>query len=133
MLVDLIEHRIAFGVLSLSLAQEHAKAQHLRLLAVTSSERLYQLPEVPALTETVPGVQSVSTAYLMASPQTSSVVLQRLRAAWQQVMADPVLKQEIEGLGMTPDMFDAPRTQRQIQQEKRQWSSVLVKDAFLGP
>ena len=133
MLIDLIEHRIAFGVLSLSLAQDHAKAQHLRLLAVTSSGRLRQFPEVPTLTETVPGVHSVSTAYLMASPQTSPAFLQRLRSAWQQVTVDPVLRQEIEGLGMTPDMLDDLGTQRKIQQEKRQWSRVVVKDVFLDP
>ena len=133
MLIDLIEHRIAFGVLSLSLAQDHAKAQHLRLLAVTSYGRLRQFPEVPTLTETVPGVQSVSTAYLMASPQMPPAILRRLRAAWQQVMGDPVLRQEIERLGMTPDMLDALGTQRKIEQEKRQWSRVVVKDVFLDP
>lgn len=133
MLPDLMAQRIAFGALSTSLALEQSKAHRLRLLAVTSQLRLPQLPEVPALAELYPGMHSVSTAYLLASPSMPPATLQGLRAAWRQALADPALTQELITLQMIPDALDASQAEVLLKQEMRQWSRVLTETANAPP
>jgi tripartite-type tricarboxylate transporter receptor subunit TctC len=125
MLSDLIEQRIAFGVLSTSLAIEQSKGRNLRILAVTAPKRIDQLPTVPAIAEFYPSQSGSANAYLMAAPQIDMNLLERIRKAWHSISLDSEFKQQLVSLQMTPEVLSHNDVEQRLRAEMSKWASVL--------
>jgi tripartite-type tricarboxylate transporter receptor subunit TctC len=86
------------GTVSSSLAL--AQAGRIRPLAVTTKERLAQLPDVPTIAETaVPGFELNEWNGLYAPSGTPTEVLDRLNAAAVAAVAEPAVKARLASLG----------------------------------
>jgi tripartite-type tricarboxylate transporter receptor subunit TctC len=77
----------------------HYKAGSVRGLAVTTTERAKIAPEVPALTETLPGFDIASWNGFLAPKGISKEISERLVAEMQAVLKDPVVVTRFEELG----------------------------------
>jgi tripartite-type tricarboxylate transporter receptor subunit TctC len=74
----------------------------LRALAVTTPERAPVLPDVPSMSEFVPGYEASSWFGLGAPRQTPGDVAAELEAVVSEGLSDPRIKQKIASLGGTP-------------------------------
>lgn len=84
-----------------------AKAGQLRLIGVTSKARLPSLPDVPAVSETVPGYEFYSWYGLWAPAKLPAEVAQKLNAEVNKVLAgDMKARLEPQGLLLTPGSTD---------------------------
>ena len=77
---------------------EHIKANRARPLGVTSTERVTQLPEVPAIAETVPGYECTTWVSIFAPAGTPRVIVDQLNAELGKAMRDPVIASKLSGL-----------------------------------
>ena len=77
-----------------------ADAGKIKLLAVTSEERLPLLPDVPAIGETYPGFDIVTFLGLMAPKGTPDEVVSLLNREINQILADPAMRENLEKQGM---------------------------------
>jgi tripartite-type tricarboxylate transporter receptor subunit TctC len=127
MLPDLFQKRLTFGVISVSLASTHAKAGNLRVLATTGSQRSQFLPQVPTVIETYPAHTAVTTAYLMATPQTLKQDIELLGQSWQRVIRDPTFSQGLLNLELEALPLDRTKTRELIENDKRQLRQLGVK------
>jgi tripartite-type tricarboxylate transporter receptor subunit TctC len=85
----------------------YAKAGQLRVIAVTSKARLPSQPEVPAVSETVPGYEFYSWYGLWGPAKLPADVAQRLNAEVNKALAtDMRAKLEQQGLLLTPGTID---------------------------
>ena len=87
---------------SLASAIAYIKAGKLRGLGVTSATRAAAMPELPSISESVPGYE-LSTWYGMGAPRgTPAAIIDTLNTAMNAGLADPGLKQRFTDLGDTP-------------------------------
>ncbi|HET6224059.1 MAG TPA: tripartite tricarboxylate transporter substrate binding protein [Dongiaceae bacterium] len=88
-------------------SQPYAKAGKLRVIGVTSKSRLPSLPEVPAVSETVPGYEFYSWYGLWGPAKLPAEIAQRLNAEVNKALAgDMRAKLEQQGLLLTPGSID---------------------------
>jgi len=84
-----------------------AKAGQLRVIAVTSKARLPSQPDVPAVSETVPGYEFHSWYGLWGPAKLPAEIAQRLNAEVNKALAtDMRAKLEQQGLLLTPGSID---------------------------
>jgi tripartite-type tricarboxylate transporter receptor subunit TctC len=98
----------------------------LRALAVTSTKRLPNLPDVPTLDEAgVKGYESLSWSGIMAPAGTPKRVIDKLNAAIDKILRDPDVKQRFASLGVDPVGGPPEAFSRHIRAESEKWARVV--------
>ena len=92
---------VAFGMPQLQVALPLIRAGQLRAIAVTSAERAPQLPDVPALAETVPGFDYYSWMGLLGPARLPATVVERVNAAAMEALTDPGFRSRVTADGTT--------------------------------
>lgn len=112
-LTDLIAGRLDFGIMDISSVESLVKSRDLKLLAVTSTERLDNFPDVPTLREAgYPQYVGYATVTLSVDSRTQSDIIQKLSNAAQQVSRSEAVKTFASSTGVlpltdTPDLLEA--------------------------
>ena len=83
-------------------------AGRLRALGVTSPKRAALLPDVPAISEMVPGYQMLGWYSLVAPTGTPTDVLVKASAELVKAMKEPEVAEQLKGLGI--DLVGSPRS-----------------------
>lgn len=81
---------------------QYHKGGMLRVVAVTSAERVPSLPDVPTVAETIPGYAFYSWYGLWAPAKTAPALVQRLNAEVNKALVDMAPKLKEQGLLPTP-------------------------------
>ncbi|MEJ5128269.1 tripartite tricarboxylate transporter substrate binding protein [Comamonas sp. MYb21] len=81
---------------------QYHKGGMLRVVAVTSAERVPSLPDVPTVAETIPGYEFYSWYGLWAPAKTAPALVQRLNAEVNKALVDMAPKLKEQGLLPTP-------------------------------
>ena len=103
-----------------------AKAGRMRILGVTTLQRLPQLPEVPTVDESgLPGYEAISWFGLAAPAAISPDVLRKITADAQQVVKTRDMQEKLAShgatlVGNTPEQFRA-----QIRNDLAKWSKII--------
>ena len=100
-------------------------AGKLKFIAVASEKRLKDYPNVPTMTETMPGVTSITWMAVSAPPVTPKDITQKISDAIgqgfkQADMQERILKLEATPLGTTPE-----RMREMIQESTDIWGPVV--------
>ncbi len=104
---------------------QHIRSGALHALAVTTAERSSQLPDVPALAETVPGYEASALFGMGVPRKTPPEIVEKLNKEINAVLAEPDMKKRLTELGGepligTPDAFGA-----MIVAETEKWEKVV--------
>ena len=98
----------------------------LRAIAVTSTKRLPNLPDVPTLDEAgVKGYESLSWSGIVAPAATPRRVIEKLNAALEKILRDPDVKQKFAALGVEPVGGPPEAFTRHIRAESEKWGRVV--------
>lgn len=104
----------------------HIKADKLRPLAVTTDERLPQLPDVPTFKESGYPNIVVSAWFSLAAPAgTPAAIVDKLNAALAKAIAQPDVQQRFADLGATPATGTPAELQAFIAEEVKRWARVI--------
>ncbi len=116
----------AFPVASTGVPQ--VKGGKLRALAVTSAQRLRELPEVPTLREVIGNDLAVQESWFgfVAPTGTPAGVIARLHAAVNKALADPGIRAAFEAGGNEAAPTDSPQGFAQfVRNEDRKWRDIV--------
>jgi tripartite-type tricarboxylate transporter receptor subunit TctC len=132
MVTDLLGAQLLAGVGGISSGIGHIQAGKLNALGVTTPARIAQLPDVPAIGETIPGFEASGWSGIVAPKNTPKAVVDKLAAAIGTIQADPKFRDRLSDFGaplftLTPDEFG-----KFIAEETEKWGKV-VKFAGLKP
>jgi len=124
-LADLLGGQVQLVFSTVPAAIEYIKAGKLRPLAVTTATRSEALPEVPTLSDFLPGFESSQWYGVGAPSGTPADVVMKLNKQINAGLADPQLKARITELGgepmsMTPDGF-----RKHIADQTAKWAKVI--------
>jgi len=110
---------------SLVTATAYVRGGKLRLLAVSGEARSKTFPEVPALTEVVPGVVGGAWFGISAPARLPANIALRLQTEVQAIVNAPDIQARLGELGMTPVPLVGADFLAFIQAENRKWGPVI--------
>ncbi|MBK1687454.1 tripartite tricarboxylate transporter substrate binding protein [Rubrivivax gelatinosus] len=106
----------------------HVRARRVHLLAVTSTERLHSLPELPTMAEAgYPAVQSLAWNGLLAPAGTPEAVIARINADVNAVLHEPGVRQALDAQGLAPVGGSAADFRRTIDADIKRWGPVITR------
>jgi len=124
-LTDLIGGQVQtyFGALPVSIG--HIRAGRLRPLATTGATRSDVLPEIPAISESVPGYEA-STWFGVGVPRnTSPEIVARLNREINAGLADPKMRARLADLGSSAFVGSPSDFAKFIAEETEKWTKVV--------
>jgi len=124
-MTDLLGGRVQMYFSVLPEGIQYLKAGQVRALAVTSATRWQTLPEIPSLSEFLPGYEASPWHGLAAPSNTPVGIIERLNAEVNSVLNEPEKKEQLFALGgesmpMTPAEFGTF-----IATETEKWQKVV--------
>ena len=127
-LVDLMGGRVDMAFIGISGSIQQAKAGQVRAIAISTLKRSPNFPEIPAVSETVPGFELNSWYGMMAPAGTPKPIVTRLQQELAAALRKPDvidwMKQNgLDPVGSTPEEHAA-----HIRAELAKWAKI-VKDA----
>ena len=118
------EVQVYFGPLLSSIA--YIRAGNLRPLAVTTTTRSQILPDVPVVSETVPGYEASAWFGLGAPKNTPVEIIERLNTEVNASIADPKFQARLANLGGTVLAGSPADFGKLISDETKKWGKVIV-------
>ena len=112
-----------FETMTVTLPQ--VKAGKLTALAVTSKERSAFLPDVPALSQFLPGFELTSFLGLGAPPGTPRAIIDRLNAEVRRALAEPDIKKRFADLGGEARASSPEEMRAYIESEITRWRRLI--------
>ncbi len=96
-----------------------------RLLGIASQKRLPNLPNLPSLNETVPGVVSSGWIVLMAPSGVPDAIIQKLNADLRKVVAMPDVIERFHQLGTYSRDYTPAQTGEFMRSEEKLWWPIV--------
>lgn len=122
---DLVGGQIQFVTPNLSAAIAFVSSGKLRALAVTSKERSAQLPNVPAIAETLPGFENLGWFGFMVPTGTPKAIIDKVHADTVKVLAGAELRKRFNDIGMVPVGNSSKDFARDIKEESVRWEKII--------
>jgi tripartite-type tricarboxylate transporter receptor subunit TctC len=97
---DLAGGHVPSGFLSLSAARGLHDSGKIRIIAVAEPKRFSELPNIPTIAETVPGVEMGSFVALVAPAGTPKAVVDKISEAAGKILKDPAVSKRLAGAGL---------------------------------
>ena len=122
---DLLSGRTSIVITPAVALVPHFRAGRLRALAVTGAARMADLPDVPLVSDIVPGYV-VNTWYAMLAPGgTPRPVINTLNTALNKIVSDRELKKSFEGQGIDATGGTPERLAKIVRDDFERWSKVV--------
>jgi tripartite-type tricarboxylate transporter receptor subunit TctC len=124
-IADLLGGQIQFVTPNLSAAIVHVRAKRLRALGVTSPTRAKQLPDVPAVAETLPGFENLGWFGFMVPAGTPQAVVAKIHRDTVAALKDAEIAKRFDDLGMVPVGNSPTDFAKAIKEESVRWAKVI--------
>ena len=124
---DLLGGRIDVMFAPGPVVQQFVASRQLNALGVTDTQRSRFYPDIPPVSETVPGYESVGWFGLLAPPKTPPEIVKRLNEVIVAAMQTPEFRDHLATLGAEPKPQTPEEFGRYINADVAKWSK-LVKD-----
>jgi tripartite-type tricarboxylate transporter receptor subunit TctC len=122
---DIMSNKVQLMFDNLPTALAQARGGSVRALGVSSAQRWPGLPDIPAIAETVPGYES-TVFYGMSAPKgTPGEIVAILNKAVNDGLTDPKLREQLAGLGGSPQPMTPAEYGRLIAEETAKWRKVV--------
>ncbi|MBY0438307.1 MAG: tripartite tricarboxylate transporter substrate binding protein [Burkholderiales bacterium] len=103
----------------------HIKAGKLRALAVTSEQRWNVMPDVPAMSEQLPGFAASVWFGMLAPAGTPRAIVGRLNAAIGRALKDVDVQERLRAIGLEPTAMAPEDFGRLIERDIAMWDKVV--------
>ena len=125
-LVDLMAGRVDLTFDSMTVLFPKLEGSPLRMIAVTTEKRLAYLPDVPAISETLPGFEGSSMVYMAARAGTPDAQIKKINDAFNYALTQPGIVARYKALGLAPPNGGSPAELRAIiASERAKWKRVI--------
>jgi tripartite-type tricarboxylate transporter receptor subunit TctC len=112
---------------------ELAKAGKVRPIGVTSKNRVSVFPDIPPISDTVPGYEATNWHMILAPANTPADVVEKLSAEIRAIGAMPEVRQQIDKLGLEPLDSPSPRELRAfLDADITRWGKLVEQIGLAG-
>ena len=124
-LPDLLSGRLDVIFLPVATAVGQIRAGKLRPLGVTSGTRAGVLPDVPTISESVPGYAAAGWTGIGVPANTPPEIVATLNQHVNAALADPAFKAQLARLGLEPFASTPSELTKFIAEETEKWAKVI--------
>jgi tripartite-type tricarboxylate transporter receptor subunit TctC len=124
-MTDLLGGQVQVSFASSSSAIEHFKAGQLRALAVSTATRRDELPELPAIAESVPGYEAIGWQGISAPKNTPAEIVDKLNGEINAGLAQSAMKTRLAEQGGTVLVGSAADFGKLIANDTEKWAKVI--------
>jgi tripartite-type tricarboxylate transporter receptor subunit TctC len=117
---------------NMTLAWPQAQAGTVRALAVSSLERSPTAPDVPAVSETLPGFEATSWHGVFVPAGTPRPVVNKINAEVRRIMELPEVKSKLTEIGAVPSPMKPEEFVEFIKAERTKWDGVVKAAGLVG-
>jgi tripartite-type tricarboxylate transporter receptor subunit TctC len=122
---DLISGQVHLAINPIPQAIEFVRNGQLRGLAVTTAQRLPQLPDTPTVRENGPDYVATGWYGLSAPRNTPSDIVNKLNAAMNAALADATAQSRLASLGVQAMAMSPAQFAKFIDDEAAKWTPVI--------
>lgn len=127
--IDLIAGNVQMYFSTIPAALPQVKAGRLRALAVTSTKRVNEIPDIPTVAESgLPGFEVVAWFGLFAPAKTPEPVLSKLNVEVVRILRTSEMRDKMSGHGLIPGGGTAKELGEFLRAEIAKWAK-LIKEA----
>jgi tripartite-type tricarboxylate transporter receptor subunit TctC len=102
------------------------RAGKVRLLGVTTKQRVAAIPEIPTIDEAgVPGYESYTWFALFAPKGLDPAIAEKINAAVKKALDDPALVKRLTELGNTPHWEPVAKFRQTVKDNRARWAEVV--------
>jgi tripartite-type tricarboxylate transporter receptor subunit TctC len=124
-LTDLLGGQVLTAVVGISGSVEQVRSGQLRALAVTTTTRATALPDVPTVSEFMPGFDAGDVLGVGAPRNTPAEIVDKLNKEINAALADPTIKARFADLGGTPLALTPAEYGKLLAEETEKWGKVI--------
>ena len=125
---DLLGGQILLLVDSLAATLPHIKAGKIKPLAITSLQRVPQLPDLPTVAELgYPGFEGVGWAGLIVPKATPDAIVEKIGADVRRVLSDAAMRERLVERGMVADPRGPKEWGEFVNAEVVKWGAVAKR------
>jgi tripartite-type tricarboxylate transporter receptor subunit TctC len=127
-LQEVASGRVSIAIDTYGVMVPALQAGRLRALATSAAQRMPNLPDLPAIAETLPGFEVTVFNYLCVRAGTPRPIINRLSRAVAKVIADPAMQQRMAAAGTSPPASSTPEELGALlRSESAKWRSVIER------
>jgi len=123
--VDLLSGQVQVFFGELSSALPHVRTGKLRMLGIGGPKRHPDFPDMPAITESLPGFQAPVWQGLVAPPGTPTAIANRWSDLINEVIRQPDVLKRLNDLGMIPGGGKPADMDQVMKEDRERWSNVI--------
>jgi len=127
MLTDLLSGRIQAGIDALPNSLPHIRSGGVRALAIMSAKRTPALPDVPAINETIPGLDVTPWTAVGVPSGTPQDIIERLNREINAGLNDPGIKARMGEVGGVPLIYTPAELRALIASDTAKWAKVVAE------
>jgi tripartite-type tricarboxylate transporter receptor subunit TctC len=124
-IADLMGGQVDMMFVEMSAAISHIHSGKLRALAVGSEKRNPSLPDVPTVSEVLPGFVSITSVNIVAPPNTPVAIVNKISDAIADIMRQPDVVKRLLDSGTSAIGSTPAELARFLKQENERWGGVI--------
>ncbi len=124
---DLVSGKVDMIFDSLPTGLPHAREGRLRALAVTSAKRTSMAPDLPAVSEVLPGFESNTWFGLYGPRGLAPEVLAKIEVAVNQTLQDAEVKDRLAKLGIEPVGGSPQQFAQMVLADAAKWKKIITE------
>ena len=124
-LTDLLGGQVDMMCDNLGVSLPHVRSGKLKALGVASARRVKSLPDLPALSETLPGFESVAWFGVVAPPKTPRAIAERIASSAIEALKNPEVLKRLADLSAEPMGLTPEETAAYMKRETERWAGVI--------
>jgi tripartite-type tricarboxylate transporter receptor subunit TctC len=105
----------------------HVQQGRLRALGVTSLKRSPLLPNLPPISDTIPGFESVTWFGMYGPKGLPADLVQRINTAVNQALQDPEVKERLARLGIEPAGGTPQQFAAMLEKDRTRWKKIITE------
>ena len=122
---DLLGGQVQVAFVPITNVIEYIRDGRLRALGVTTAKRAELLPDVPAISDFLPGYDATGWNGIGAPKNTPSAIIERLNKEINAIVRDPAMKTRLIGLGIEPLAMTPAEFGKRIADDTEKWARVI--------
>jgi tripartite-type tricarboxylate transporter receptor subunit TctC len=124
---DIAGGQIPFGYNSLPAALSLIQDGKIRPLGVTSRERMPQLPDVPSISDHLPGYELVNYFGVFGPAGMPPPIVQKLNRAIEAAARQPAVRNRFETLGLLPQSQTPAEAKAFVEKEAAKFAKIITE------
>jgi len=126
-LIDTLSGQVDMTWISMLVVRSHIAAGRLRLLAVTTPQRVKAMADTPAIAETLPGYEATSWYGIMGPAALPQPLVTRLNADINAIVTSAEITERLSGDGVEPRAVTPEAAAKHVATEIARWKAVAQK------